>query len=156
MGTGKTTVGAVVAERLDRALVDTDVLVMQSTGRTIQELFEVSVDAFRAAERDAVEAAASMREAVIATGGGAILDDANLETMRRSGTIVVLDAETDELIARIGRQPGERPLVRRREDIERIRDDRATAYRAAADHTIDTTGRRPDDVATEVIACIDT
>ena len=154
MGTGKTTVGALVAERLQRPLLDTDAIVMESTGRTIPELFDESEWLFRAHERSAVVVAAAHDDAVVATGGGAVLDAANREVMRSSGTVVVLAAPAVEIIERIADQPGTRPLADDVGAIERLIGERAAVYAAVADHRVDTAGKPPDAVAQEVLAWI--
>lgn len=154
MGTGKTTVGALVAEHLQRPLVDTDTIVMESTGRTIPELFDASEWLFRAHERSAIVVAAAHDDAVVATGGGAVLDAANREVMRSSGTVVVLTAPAAEIIERIADQPGIRPLADDVGAIERLMAERAAVYSDVADHQVDTAGKTPDRVAQEVLAWI--
>jgi shikimate kinase len=154
MGVGKTTVGAIVAERLHRPLLDTDGIVMESTGRTIPELFEESERVFRAHERSAVVVAAGHGDAVIATGGGAVLDPPNAEVMRSTGTIVLLSASTDEIVRRVARHDEHRPLATDPERIGHLNAQRRARYEAVADHTVDTTDRTPAEVAEEVLACV--
>lgn len=153
MGVGKTTVGAIVAERLQRRLLDTDAIVMESTGRTIPELFADSEWLFRAHERSAVVVAAGYDDAVIATGGGAVLDAPNVAVMRSTGVIVVLTAETSDIARRIAHHDVDRPLADDPARIARLNDDRRPRYEAVADQIVDSTGRTPLDVAEEVIAC---
>jgi shikimate kinase len=154
MGVGKTTVGAIVAEHLHRRLLDTDGIVMESTGRTIPELFADSERVFRAHERSAVVVAAGYDDAVIATGGGAVLDPPSVEVMRSTGTIVVLSASTDDIVRRIAGDSGSRPLATGPERIRQLNEERRSSYGAIADHVVDTTGHTPAEVAEEVLACI--
>lgn len=154
MGVGKTTVGAIVAERLQLPILDTDAIVMESTGRTIPELFAESEWLFRAHERSAVVVAAGYGDAVIATGGGAVLDPPNVEVMHSTGRIVVLTAETSDIERRVALDEGHRPLASDPVSIARLNEDRRPRYEAVADHVVDTTGRTPVDVAEEVIACV--
>ena len=151
MGTGKTTVGAIVAERLERPLYDTDGIVMEMTGRTIPDLFSASEATFRAAEMRAVMACAEKGDAVIATGGGVVLDEENITTMRRTGRTVLLTATTDALRERVAGN-GERPLLEDDDSLERIAAERRTVYEGAADVVIDTTDDEPSTVAEEVLA----
>lgn len=156
MGVGKTTVGALVAEHLERPLVDTDGIVVESTGRTVDELFTVSEWLFRAHERSAVVVAAGHVDAVVATGGGAVLDAANRLVMASTGHVVVLTASIETIIERVGSAPDGRPLAIDPEAIAAIQADRRGVYADIADHTVDTTGISPERVAREVIACIGT
>lgn len=156
MGTGKTTVGALVAERLQRPLLDTDAIVMEATGRTIPELFSESEWRFRSHERSAISVAAAHDASVIATGGGAVLDAPNLVVMRSTGTVVLLTADTSEILSRLRGDAAERPLATSPERIEMLQRERSDAYLTAADHVIDTTGKGPDTVASEVLACVGT
>lgn len=153
MGSGKTTVGAILAERMGRALIDTDVTVMEETGRTIPELFDESEETFRSVEVRAIERAAASDPAVIATGGGAVLDEVNLTVMRMTGTVVLLDTTSDELERRL-RGVGDRPLIAAPSDIDRILSARRHRYLEAGEHIVVTTGRDPVAVAEEVAACI--
>ena len=110
MGSGKTTIGAIVAERLELPLVDTDGMVMERSGRTIPEIFDESEEAFRNLEAGVVREVADGPAAVISTGGGVVVDDRNVALMRSSGVTLLLDASIDELVARIGMDE-HRPLV---------------------------------------------
>ncbi|MFO7700722.1 MAG: shikimate kinase [Acidimicrobiia bacterium] len=153
MGSGKTTVGAILAESMGRVLIDTDVVVMEETGRTIPELFDESEELFRSAEVRAIVRASECDPAVIATGGGAVLDEANLTVMRRTGTVVLLDTTSDELERRLNGE-GDRPLIATSSDIDRILSARNDRYLEAGEHVVHTTGRNPAEVAEEVAACI--
>jgi shikimate kinase len=155
MGSGKTTVGALVAEKLGRPLVDTDTVVMERSGRTIPELFAVSEEHFRTWEREVVAEVSSGPSSVISTGGGAILDAGNVARMAATGTRILLDAAYDELERRVGDDVG-RPLLDGDADIATIARDRRDAYLAACDHVVETTGRTPELIAEEVIRCVST
>lgn len=112
MGSGKTSVGRRVAEALDRPFLDTDSLVEAHTGRRVAEIFATDGEpAFRRHEADAVEEATSWpTPAVIATGGGVVVDSANRERLARSGTVVWLSATIDTLLGRV-RSGDHRPLL---------------------------------------------
>ncbi len=156
MGAGKTTVGQVCAERLDRGFVDTDDLVRMATGRTIPELFaERGEDGFRAAERTAVaDACASPAPLVIACGGGAVVDPENRRSIA-SGFVVWLQAAPTVLAERVEADGTERPLLAPRgttATLERLSIVRAAAYEAVADAVVDTEGRDVSAVADAVLA----
>ena len=154
MGTGKTTVGAIVAEQKELPLYDTDAIVMEMTGRTIPELFAESEEAFRSAERDAVAACAGRDDGVVATGGGAVLDDRNVSLMRRTGRIVALHADPATIGQRITHD-GSRPLIADDQDIVEISERRTPLYRDVAEVVIDTSDKDVAAVAEEVIVWLD-
>src|SRR5258708_15535159 len=86
MCTGKSEVGRRLAARLGRVFVDTDQLVEREAGKSVAAIFaDDGEPAFRARERDAVATAAARRDAVIAVGGGAVLDATNVARLRRAG-----------------------------------------------------------------------
>jgi shikimate kinase len=155
MGTGKTTVGALIAERLSLPLIDTDAEVMTATGQTIPELFAESEESFRSVESSVIAALAEGPPSVISTGGGAVLDPMNVAVMRRTGRVVLLEASPTDLEDRLDLD-GNRPLLATRDDIRRIAQERLDRYRSASHHRVTTDDRSPNEVANEVLACLDT
>lgn len=152
MGSGKTRVGRIVASRTGIPFEDTDDAVSAELGLEITEVFARGGEQlFREAEGRAIERAAGRRR-VVATGGGAVLDTANVDLMRRSGTVVWLEVDPAELARRVGSGAG-RPLLRGAESLEdrlsEILDGRRVSYEAAAHHRVDG-GRDAEEVAREV------
>jgi len=154
MGSGKTTVGVLAAQILERPFLDTDAMVMGETGRTIPELFAESEALFREAESAAVAAAAIASDSVIASGGGSILSPDNVTVMEGSGTIVLLDVDAATISERV-EISGDRPLLITTEAVRRILSERAGVYDGAAQRTVSTIGRAPHDIAMEVALCVD-
>jgi len=154
MGAGKTTVGQRCAQLLDRPFVDTDDLVVASTGMTVPEIFERFGEArFRELERDAVaNACASPDPLVIACGGGAVLDPDTRKRLRAAGRVAWLQAPPQVLGARVG-DGLSRPLLRDGNvaTLERLAALRGPAYEDAADFVVDTEGRTVSEVAARVI-----
>lgn len=154
MGTGKTEVGRLIAERCGLPFLDTDQLVEELAGATIPQLWAEGGEAcFRRWERLAIRQACGRRGVVVATGGGAVLDPRNWEEMLRGGLVVALTASPEALAARLGRGEG-RPLLAGgdpRLSIEELLTRRAPLY-AQAHLMVDTTGRSPDEVAEEIVA----
>lgn len=153
MATGKTEVGRRLAQRLGRAFVDTDALVEADAGGTVASVFAAEGEAgFRARERAAVERACAMPDAVIAIGGGALLDADNRSRLLASGAVVCLTAAPEEILRRVG-NANSRPLLRGVPDrLARIRElvaERSPVY-AQATHTVDTTGLSLDQVTERV------
>lgn len=155
MGTGKTTVGALVAERLGLPLEDTDAVIMERTGKTIPELFAISEAEFRRQERAVVVDIAQGPRSVVSAGGGSVLDAESADLMGRTGIRVLLEASMEELAGRLTRD-GSRPLISSPGDVAALVQERRKRYRAASDHIVDTSGRTPEDVAEEVILCVTT
>jgi shikimate kinase len=156
MGAGKTTVGERCAARLERPFVDTDDVVEAVARRSVQALFaEAGESAFRELERDAVrDATASPVAAVIACGGGAVLDAENRRRLRAAGTVVWLRASPAVLAERVDADDVDRPLLASRgavSTLERLAVVRAAAYDAVADVAVDTDGRTVDEVADAVL-----
>jgi shikimate kinase len=107
-GSGKSTVGAELAGRLGVPFVDLDVEIARRAGRSITEIFEADGEAgFRALEAKELLDASTHDPAVIACGGGVVLEPANRITLRNTGTCVFLDVPIDVLAARVpaGRRP---------------------------------------------------
>jgi shikimate kinase len=141
MGTGKTTVGRVLAERLGRPFVDLDTAVEEVAGLSVADIFaRFGEPGFRIREREALERTSGLDGAVVATGGGVVLDAGNRATMRARGRIVCLTADAETILGRVGRA-SDRPLLAGAADpaerIARLLGERAAAY-AEADWTIDT------------------
>lgn len=155
MGTGKTSVGERLAERLGAAFVDTDDLVERAAGRSVAAIFASDGEAaFRVAEKRAIREALAVPRAVVATGGGAIVDPENLAALRAAAPLVCLTARPEVILARARAAGATRPLLQDAEPAARIAAllaARAPAY-AQADLTLDTSARALDDVVAEVLA----
>jgi shikimate kinase len=151
MGSGKTEVGRRLAARLGWALVDTDVLVEQREGRTIERIFEESGEGcFREAEWRALESLADVRRTVIATGGGLYLGAAQRRFIRRHGVSVWLDVTLEAARARAG--GGETRPLWRPEDPPAFRaffEKRRAAY-ALADCRVDVSSAGPEALAERI------
>lgn len=154
MGTGKTTVGRRLAAALGKEFVDTDAEVERITGLTVAQIFaRYGERRFRAEEALAVARACAGRGRVISTGGGAVLDPANVAAMRRAGMVVWLTATPEIIQRRVGRR-SDRPLLARDNSLEHIREllsKREPHYRACADFTVDTSALSVGEVVEEII-----
>ncbi|MBK8901172.1 MAG: shikimate kinase [Anaerolineaceae bacterium] len=111
MGTGKTTVGELLAQRLQRPFIDTDALIVERDGRSIAEIFaEDGEAAFRAWERAVALELAQQQGLVIATGGRLMLDEDNAEALAASGQVFCLTAVPTTILARV-QDDSKRPLL---------------------------------------------
>ncbi|MCB9176328.1 MAG: 3-dehydroquinate synthase [Caldilineae bacterium] len=113
MGSGKSSVGALLAARLGRPFVDLDAWVVEQAGRSITEIFAVEGEAgFRARERAALAGLEALPEAVVALGGGTLLDPESRARLRGMGRLICLTASPDRLARRLAAAPAlERPLL---------------------------------------------
>jgi shikimate kinase len=161
MGSGKTTVGSLLAAKLRATFFDTDHEMTAASGMTVAEMFETASEpAFRATESETlarVLVSAGSGPAVVAAGGGAVIDDANRDLMRRLATVVWLRTSVGTLTDRLGTGEG-RPLLDSTDGVvsrlKRIDEDRAGLYESAAHIVVDTDGLTPESVADAVAAAV--
>ena len=153
MGTGKTVVGARLAELLGLPFVDLDRLIEEEAGLKVTEVFASEGEAgFRRRERELIATLAHRRDCVIATGGGAVLDAENVHNLKMGGVIVCLRAEPGVILQRIGTDD-HRPLLEVQGRLARIRElleMRAAAY-ARADLSIDTSTSNVEEVVDQIV-----
>lgn len=152
MGTGKSEVGRRLAQRLGRAFVDTDQLIEERAGKRVATIFaEDGEPAFRQLEREAVVDAAGRGGAVVALGGGTVLDPENVRCLRDAGVLVYLTARPEVILRRVG-NPSSRPLLGMDPSaaVDRLLADRGPVYASVADLTVDTSERTADEVVGEI------
>ena len=158
MGSGKTTVGRLVATKLGWDHVDSDEQVCKRTGRTVREIFETDGEAaFRVEESNALREAATESppaKAVVSVAGGAVLDPKNRETLRDTGDVVWLDAPSKVLAGRVRAGADHRPLLGDdpEEALARLQRERRPLYEDLADLVVDAAARNPTQLADEIVA----
>lgn len=155
-GSGKTTVGEVLAQRWGVELHDTDRAIEAQAGRSIGDIFVVDGEAaFRALERAEVLHALAAQDGVVSLGGGAVMDP-QVQRALRGHAVVFLDVGIADAAKRVGFDTA-RPLlaVNPRASWARLMQARRATYKAVAVLTVDTAGRTPQEVAEQVAAHLD-
>jgi len=157
--TGKTTIGEILAEKLGWPLVDTDTLVQERAGRSIQAIVEEGGWAdFRRREREAISDVAARDRQVISAGGGAVLDEENAKALRARGRVVLLTASPETIWDRMQSDPktaAERPNLTDSGGIAEIRnllEERRLKYLAACHYEIPTDRFSPEETAGRILA----
>jgi shikimate kinase len=140
IGSGKSSVGRLVAHRLGFQFVDTDAVIVERAGHEISEIFaHQGEDHFRDLETGAIASLSHLNRCVIATGGGAVLREENRKLLRELGFVVLLTASDEVIYERVARN-NKRPLLRTenpRETVTTLLSTRRPAYEATAHTTID-------------------
>lgn len=109
-GAGKTTIGRMLYERLDLKFVDVDDFIVEESGKTIPELFDVSESHFRNVESEAVKKLSRDNASIIATGGGVIKNKKNIEELKKKGIIVFIDRPLGNIAGDV--EISKRPLLK--------------------------------------------
>lgn len=140
MGAGKTTVGKLLARRLNMTFVDSDHEIERRTGVNIPLIFELEGEAgFRARESSVIEELTRQKNIVLATGGGAVLNKQNRDNLSRNGTVIYLRARVEDLWQRT-RHDRNRPLLQTADPQARLKElfaQRDPLYREIADIIMD-------------------
>ena len=153
MGTGKTTVGRAVAQRMDFQLLDTDAEIERQSGRAVAEIFASEGEpAFRALERKFIETGHPSERCVVACGGGLVVQPGMLDLLKAKGVVICLHASVETILKRT-QGSRHRPLLDVENPLERIRTlyaQREQVYRQAGTMIL-TDGRTLNDIVSHVI-----
>lgn len=153
MGCGKSTVGIRLARMLRLEFIDLDREIERRTGVSVAWIFDVEGEAgFRERESELLAEACAGRGRLIATGGGAVLREANRELIARSGFVVYLRLGVDAQLARLARDR-KRPLLQaadRRARLEALAAERNPIYESLADLALSSDGRSPQAMAEQL------
>jgi len=157
-GTGKSTVGNLVAGRLGRILVSTDAEIVKLAGQSIPKIVETNGwEYFRDLEAKVCQELAGRTGLVVDTGGGAILRSRNVEILKETGRLFWLTASVGTITERIGRDSQRPSLTGIKSFLDEIQDvllERTPKYQAAADYVIETDGKPVTQVAGEILALL--
>ncbi|MFH1563907.1 MAG: shikimate kinase [Nitrospirota bacterium] len=155
MGSGKTTVGKLLAEKSHKDFVDLDDWIEKKAEMTINEIFDKNGEAyFRELEKKIVEKAGNiLTNTVISTGGGVILREKNVENLHQTGVLIWLKVSPEKVYERT-KNAIYRPLLNCPDPLEKIKEllsFRTPYYTKSADYIIDTSNLTVEDVVTKII-----
>ena len=153
MGSGKTSVGRIVADALGCPFLDLDELIVKKAGRSIPAIFEADGErGFRRLEKQVLEqtvAKYAESTAVLALGGGTVTIPGAIGLLQKNTLCIYLQADVETLRAHLEGQKDGRPLAG--EGWEERLSERLPLYQKAAHITIDTVGLTPEEIADEII-----
>jgi shikimate kinase len=157
-GTGKSTVGRLLASRLGRELVSTDAEIIKRAQHSIPEIVaQKGWEHFRDLESDICREFAGRDQLVIDTGGGAILRVQNVEALKKNGTVFWLTASVETIAKRIGSNNQRPSLTGTKSFVDEIQDvlrERTPKYQAAADYSIATDNRSVNQLVETILTLI--
>ncbi len=154
MATGKTEVGRILAKKMERDFFDVDDDIVNTTGMSIDKIFEdFGEEFFRDLESNVIQKISDKTNLVIATGGGSLLRAENVENLKRSGVLVCLFAPPEEILRRVGDER-HRPLLNVKDRLTTIREmmEKRSPYYNLSDIMVNTEGKSAHETAQEVLA----
>lgn len=154
MGTGKSSAGRIVAERLGMKFIDMDDEIVRREGCSIPDIFrDRGEPAFRALERALVQELAGQEGYVVSTGGGIVLNPDNIRDFSATGLVICLTAQPETVLKRVEHDTN-RPLLAGGDKLQKITELQAKRQPLydAIPHKIPTEGHRPADTADAVVA----
>ena len=158
MGSGKTTIGQLLAKRLQLPFIDSDHELERRTGVNVSTIFEVEGElAFRQREAAIIDELSSLQSIVLATGGGAILDPQTRNVLRERGTVIYLHSTAETSYERI-RRNRDRPLLMVNDPLARLRqlyELRHPLYRETAHFVVESYRDRPAAVVHEIASALE-
>ena len=157
MGCGKTTIGKLLSEKTSMNLVDTDALIVEKAGKSINNIFaEDGEPVFRDIEASVVKDVSEQTGLVVSTGGGAVIREKNIDNLQKNGVLFYLYAPAEELYERIKEDTG-RPLIKTENPLgtlQTLLENREMFY-MLADYKINTVNKTPEDITEEIIKLFD-
>lgn len=154
MGTGKTTTSKILSEKTNMPEIDMDAYIVEKNGVSIAEMFEQKgEDYFRDRETECLIDILKNDGVIVSCGGGVVVRDINVKYMKNQGVIVLLTATPETIYNRV-KNSNDRPILNGNmniEYIEKLMEKRKSRYLEVADIIIETDGKTPEEVVTEII-----
>ena len=156
MGTGKSTVGKILAEKLSKDFIEMDDIISQKANKSIPEIFSQDGEiTFRELEMQVAKELSEKKNKIISAGGGLVLNKLNIDYLKKKSILVLLRANPKEIFKRISKDGKEkRPLLDNIDPVKEIKsllDFRLNYYNSAAEITISTDNKDPSQIASEII-----
>ena len=153
MGTGKSTVGQLVSEKLGITHIDSDTWIETKLKRCIPEIFkEMGEDFFRSQEKSFIENHLPLAPAIVSCGGGLCIEDGMMDALKKQGVVLCLSASKSEILKRVAKKE-DRPLLNGRDQerkIAQLLDERSPIYQSA-NHQIETDNLTPQEISDAII-----
>ena len=159
MATGKSIVGKALKEHLGEnyTFIETDLLIVKMVGKSIPKIFSEDGEAlFREYEREACKKATQIRKAIISCGGGIVLNEVNIETLKQRCHMVLLTATPEVIYSRaMGQGKKNRPIINKEDpfkEIEKLLRYREPYYISSAEFIINTTEKSIERIVEKILA----
>lgn len=151
MGSGKSTVGHILAEKLDMEFIDVDTEIEKKENKKISEIFkEKGEPYFRELEKKEIDLITKKKGVVVSTGGGLGADIENMKKMKETGTVIWLDVPIDIILKRCEKDIN-RPLLQQPfEDLKKLFEDRKKVY-SMSDIHIKIENQTPEEIVQEIL-----
>lgn len=133
-GCGKSTISSIIIKSVNIELVDLDEHIVKREGKTIEELFEIGEPYFRKAETEALRDLSQRDGILVATGGGTVILDENIDIMHSSGKVIFIDAAPSFIMDKSSLSG--RPLLKDKNRLYELYNNRISQYRKSADYTV--------------------
>lgn len=154
MGSGKSSVGKLLSEKLHFPLIDTDEKIVSNEGKSINTIFAENGESyFRTLERDLCYEIQNMEDSIISTGGGIVLSEENILNLKKNGIVFYLNTTIQTLITRVNSESEARPLINNLEtSLLNIFTNREELYNISCDFNVSTDALTEDEVAHNIIS----
>ena len=155
MGTGKTTTGRTLAERLNRKFLDSDYCIEERYKMSILDIFALyGEERFRKLEQDTINDISREKNAVISTGGGIVLKEENIIKLRENGKLYLLSGSLETIISNLKASTDDRPLLNGKDwiiNVEKLLNFRLHLYHNAADYIVDINKKSTLNIVDEIL-----
>ena len=155
MGSGKSTIASYLTENCGMEMIDMDQLIVEREGMAIPNIFAQKGELyFRDVETSLLIELQGEQNKVVSCGGGVVLRDENVQAMKKSGQVVLLNAKPETILERV-KNDDNRPLLQGNKNVQFIRDmmeKRQPKYEAVADFIVHTDGKSADEICKEIIS----